>query len=1235
MKWIKFYTVLIGVFFVCMFMGFCVVGQSLELDWAFNPTGLSATSYAKDFVIDDSGQVYVTGNFNKTIDFNRMGLPVEKSALVPVGFNSYSDIFLAKYSQNGNLLWIRTAGDSINSEQSNSITLDDSLNIYITGGFTGVLDFDTTDNIDSLISDSSIHQDLFFAKFNSAGKLIWQKRIGNWFPDRGTSVQTNSKGELYLGGQFTLDVDFDTGDSSFVLNASGSSQDGFMVHYDQSGDFIQGGDIGGGFHDGVADLNIDNSDNIIITGGFRSTVDFDITDSISTLTSSRFSDFYLAKYNDSLKLSWATQFSGTYFNGPKAISHDKSNNIYLAGYFGDTLFFFNQDTSFLVSHGEFDSFVAKFNPNGILQWTKAFNCQKNSEINGIYVNEPDLVYVTGAFEDSLSFFPDTNQNKLFSNGFYDGFISVLDSGGTLVTNYTFGGEELDRAQQLSITNKGIMYLTGGMEKSVDFDFGTNEYVLTTAGITSGRDFFLAKYVICDSNQYSISVSSDCQVPDGPITIRYNGPYQRSISYSLDGASYISDSILYQIESPDSIFIIDDLGCKDTLFLSNSSNNPSFSTYNENKPDCGQSNGSATINVSGGNPPYSYSWSTGDTIPMVDSLSSGIYQLSVIDSLGCIENLNVIINDTTAPIITDSIVIPSCVGTLDGEIHLQITQGQASYSILWSTGDTTTTITNLGPGNYFVTVTDFSGCIAHKMITIPDALPLDIVVSTTETICTDSTGTASVNAIGGAGGFSFQWSSNSSNTSNIDSNLASGVYWVRSADTNGCADTTYFAINEQGGAQLSLSSINVGNCGSSNGSIHVNATGGVMPYQSVLWNTGDTSLNLQNVDPGSYELTLLDGNNCSSILLAEVPSVPPLYHSICLVTVDTATDKNLVVWEKPYFNGSYKQFNIYRENFQQNVYEFIDSIPFDSLSEYSDPVADPQIRSWRYKISVEDSCGVESALSFHHKTIHLVLSSFGGNNFLSWDRYEGATYYTYNIWRYSDQTNWIKIDSLPGNLQTYTDLGPTGSNLNYFVEAVTEKSCTSEKAKTYGTTRSNKKHSILSTAIFANFMANPSITSTGEIVQFSDLSSGFPDYWKWEFEGGNPPISFDQNPTVTYNQMGAYGVKLTASNSFTSDSMEQLGFILVNANGIEISDLNQEVLVYPIPSSGEFNIQLSEESSSNIPFTVTNVYGQAIMSSVIKEGNKQHEIDLSPFESGSYLLTMYFSSGPVHQKLIKK
>lgn len=455
--------------------------------------------------------------------------------------------------------------------------------------------------------------------------------------------------------------------------------------------------------------------------------------------------------------------------------------------------------------------------------------------------------------------------------------------------------------------------------------------------------------------------------------------------------------------------------------------------------CGLNNGLATAIVTGGYPPYEYIWSNGDTLSTSGNLASGIYSLQVIDANGNSDQVYVnISNADGATLSLGSTGNISCNGGSDGFINLSITGGELPYAIEWSNGSTEQDISNLSAGAYEVTVTDVNGCVSTLNQVLTQPSPISIIVSTTDATCSGSDGTASAYAVGGTGTYSYLWS-NGSTLTDI-TNLPAGTYSLTVTDSNGCTKkNTGVYIHNAGGPEIILDSIADAGCGGNDGSIWISVSGGTPPY-GYSWSNSVNTEDNENIGSGEYFLSVTDNNGCIGTFSYELSAPSPLYQPICMVSVDSTSNRNIIIWEKVQTSGL-DHYNVYREGSVMDFFYKIGEVPADSMSEFIDPAANPMTRAWRYKISAVDECGEESELSAPHKTLHLTINEGLGQTVnLVWDSYEGFDYYTFNIWRYSFGTGWEIIDSLPANMWTYTDIPPSWGELWYRVSVVTPDTC---------------------------------------------------------------------------------------------------------------------------------------------------------------------------------------------------
>jgi len=352
-------------------------------------------------------------------------------------------------------------------------------------------------------------------------------------------------------------------------------------------------------------------------------------------------------------------------------------------------------------------------------------------------------------------------------------------------------------------------------------------------------------------------------------------------------------------------------------------------------------------------------------------------------------------------------------------------------------------------------------------------------------------------------------------------------------------------------------------------------------------------------------------------------IPMPADSICIVTVDDSIGHNLVIFEKQQV-GPIHHYNIYRETSVANIYDSIGFIPADSFGYFIDTASNPAVRAYRYKISTVDSCGNESILSDHHKTMHLTVNQGTGSSWnLIWTHYEGIPVNTYRIWRADTSGNFALIDSVSGTNTSYSDLNPPIGGLFYQVEIITSYTCQpfNYKANTnYNSSRSNQADNglINPTPLSSDFTADVTSGNYPLTVNFSDLTAGNPDNWVWHFGDGD--TSHTQNPTHTYTSKGLYTVKLVVSNMSGYDSIIKVDYI--NAHNVAIDDINNiQFSIYPNPVNNESNLYIEADDINNYELFLSDIIGNTLKAKIIQQDNKRVIIKTNKLSSGVYLIKL--------------
>ncbi len=376
--------------------------------------------------------------------------------------------------------------------------------VYIVGGFQATVDFDPGAGTANLVSSGN--NDIFFAKYTTAGDYVWAQKIGSTGDDYGLGIVLGTNDSIIITGYFSGApniIDFDPKTAGTTGVASAGQTDGFVAKYDSAGNYQWVRRIAGTLSEYVWGVALDTSENIFITGYHNSTnVTFEDPEApVQTITSAAPADIYFAKYNHGGICQYAKVFAGGATSNVvgQAIGVDANNDIYITGSFVGTCDFdAGAGTANLTASVNTDAFLAKYANDGTYIWVRAFGG------NSTTMNQNDNAY-------SLDFTASGNiiiGGHFWGTGIF-GSQQVTPQGSTVAaffTSYTPSGNcnWVKAISGVGTSNQAQIYATDiddeqnilvtgrFLGNAVDFDGSTAFYnVASSPG--SANDIFLAKY----------------------------------------------------------------------------------------------------------------------------------------------------------------------------------------------------------------------------------------------------------------------------------------------------------------------------------------------------------------------------------------------------------------------------------------------------------------------------------------------------------------------------------------------------------------------------------------------------------------------------------------------------------------------------------------------------------------------------------------------------------------------
>ncbi|MFN8358308.1 MAG: SBBP repeat-containing protein [Candidatus Kapaibacterium sp.] len=426
-------------------------------------SGSTGDDSGQSIALDSTGNSYVVGTFTNDIS---LGGTTLKS-------NGNSDIFVAKYSSDGSVLWAKNFGGTA-EDIGYSIACEPGGTLVITGSFmtNAIFGKDTV--------KSAGGTDVFLCKLSSAGSVQWVQRFGSTTDDAGRGITVDDKGNYYVAGAFTDKITF-PGTKAGTITSAGAT-DIFLAKYSTTGEALWAKRCGGTSYDEARALCFDKNGFIDMAGFFWGTATFP-GGTATDLTSAGNYDCFVSQYSLDGVPQWARKAGGSSDDEPNAITVDDTGTIFVTGFYTGTATF---STDYSLKLG--GMFLAKYTIDGFSEGAVRVGNTEADMGRGVTLDKSGNVYVIGNFYDKTDFGL-SNIPDLISAGKSDVIIACYNYSGALQWARRAGGALNDNGNGIIADARGDLYVTGGFRDACSFPGGT----IKDIGSVGGLDVFVGRY----------------------------------------------------------------------------------------------------------------------------------------------------------------------------------------------------------------------------------------------------------------------------------------------------------------------------------------------------------------------------------------------------------------------------------------------------------------------------------------------------------------------------------------------------------------------------------------------------------------------------------------------------------------------------------------------------------------------------------------------------------------------
>ncbi len=859
---------------------------SQNYQWVTGVGSSTVSAGGKSITYDATGNVYSTGIFAGTVDFD-YGVGVYTLTAITA-----NDLYVLKQDALGNFLW----AISVSGANPVGIELDPTNNIVIAGKYSGTVDFDPTPSINNVTSVGS--SGAFILKLSNSATFLWVKTFegsGSNYPAF-NGLCTDVNGNIYAGGYFFGTTDLDPNAGSYPITNI-TNYDCFYVKLDVGGNFQWGGLLSAPGSDAIHGLSADASGNLILVGNYDlGTLDADPSPAVYNLpwTSGGpcfvgCGDSFIIKLNASGSFVWAKNIGNQNADVAYRVTTNLANDVFVAGMFSETVDFDpNPSNTFNLSapgaNSNLNNYLLKLDGGGNFVWASVIATIPSTGFGSVFpqslvIDNLGNVIVVGGFSANTPI--DFDQGiATYTVGSFSGsgfYFHKTDASGNFISVFTSSITGTGTITDLAISPCNDIFVTGGFASNVDFDNSTASSTLSAIGT---QDAFVLK--LSDFSPFPANAISGILLACPGTSLNYSVvPLAGVVSYSWSAplgstinTGQNTNNINITVGSTSgtvSVVATNSCGSTSTATLLLTAAGSMSVSATTTSIMCAGNTATVILNTTGGTMPYTFAWQSSVSTTNTAIYSAGSYTVAIKDANNCILQQTLTLNQPLALSISSITTSSAYCSQNNGTVSFSITGGTATYTaIVTPLGSSITgsvnTITNLPTGTYTLLITDTYACTSNAVFNINSISSPTVSIITSSVNCFGNN-TGIITTINPAPPtLTYTWS-NGAQTTSISA-LSAGIFTLTIEDLTNCKITYTVEVTQP--TKLNANNItSEATCANnSNGKIEIGITGGTPSY-SINWNNGLQGTILNNLPSGVFTATITDAKQCDLVYTTTV------------------------------------------------------------------------------------------------------------------------------------------------------------------------------------------------------------------------------------------------------------------------------------------------------------------------------------------------------------------------------